>query len=114
LAEFDQKRNTYPSSDVVAPQVDINDDDDDDDDCDVTGIPAADAKTSREQSSKQQYIHFGLENALLGKSLGVVHHEQYCSIIRTLGNEYPHAIPARFKKAFFPEEHQADKVNRQT
>jgi hypothetical protein len=38
-------------------QVYINDDDGD---CDVTGIPAADAKKkSKEQSSQQQYIHFG-------------------------------------------------------
>lgn len=88
LDDYDHEKKRYPTDNLhsVNDLEEVPDGDDDDDDIPfVTRKIFEEAEDwSSEKGARQQYLHFGVENALMGKSPGVVHHRKYAETIRIL------------------------------
>lgn len=75
--------------------------------------PAKDAKVPPSLSKKDseltakalqgEYIHFGLENGLLGNSPGLIHHWEYIATLRRIHAVFPNFLPEEFVKLVRPQ-----------
>jgi hypothetical protein len=79
LADFDTQSNIYPEESQKLVSADLNYQDSDEDE-----VPARirDLSPTAKTKASQQYLHFGLKNALLGTSLGLTHRKTYLTIWR--------------------------------
>jgi len=102
---YGQKINegTYPGKTIeVTPSIDVDDED--------TFVRPSDS-ADKPVKDQHTYMHFGLEAALLGESLGMVYREEYGNIVRTLDEIDKTLFPEQFLNKFFKEERDSEIVS---
>ena len=70
--------------------------------CEVRSIFGPDLKT-RDTVEVGRYVHFGLEKALLGTSIGLIHRYHYRNLLRRIHTVHPGLLPRSFLDLTKPE-----------
>lgn len=87
LQDYNHSEHSYPTTIITRPAIDSDDEDD------VTHVFRPNLLPTQ---LPHLYVHFGLEDALLGKSVGMVHRDQYIRILDVLEALDPNLLSQSF------------------
>lgn len=110
LKKFNRNTQSYPSTEYIHPTI-ANLVDADPEPTHVVGdipfVPNVSAK------KRQTYVHYGLEKAFTGESIGVVHLAEYIRIIKLLesSEKLKKNLSPTFLRKLFPEQSLSDMVS---
>jgi hypothetical protein len=106
------KSDQYTVLDDVQGFGDVSDDDED---TDVVVEPLRRLTEKEIDPAKggvrQQYIHFGIEKGLLGKSPGVVHYDKYVETLKLLYEVHGISATSEMMDMMYPHERAVQKVS---
>lgn len=108
LSKFNRNTQSYPTVEYIHPTIPNLASDPEPTHVvgDIPFVPNVSVKTN------QTYVHYGLEKAFTGESIGVVYHAEYIRLIKLMESceELRKNLSPNFLKRVFPEQNLSEMV----